>query len=174
MTVSQSANRQIRDYTYIAYSWSFIPRWYPQTDIYDNTFTTHLSKDGKHYYIMDANGIKQHDLSHKDQICTANYVGSFSIFESTKRFYWPRGVTGYYNNSRYGGGYVQTNSTHSTITEHFREILPEGYSPFPTYRRAAHFNKNPIRLLINQILRIVGYRIQYLSLIHISEPTRPY
>jgi len=169
VTVSQSANSQIRDYTYVAWFRNFITKWYPTQNIYDNTFTTHLSKDGKHYYIMDANGIKQHDLSHKDQICTANYVGLFSIFESTKRFYWPGGKGGSGGNTREGYGYVRTDSTFSTITQHFREILPEGYSPFPTYRRAAHFNKNSIFILINQVLRVIGYKIQY-DFIHSAYP----
>lgn len=72
------------------YYWRFpyyrIPSWSSSTPVWDRTFDTYISKDGKHYYTMDAEKISQWTLSKANDISSAVYVRDMPILTTSS--YW--------------------------------------------------------------------------------------
>ena len=161
---SQSAGHNIRNYQWYWYYWQSIPIWSPPANIYDITSTTHLSGDGKHYYMMDADGIRQFDLLAADNLNTASYKGQFNIreFSHTVSYSNPNGRFEYV---RYGQPIITFTNTTSRITQYFSERTTKtgtrwrfNFGQFPSYRNAGHFSTTPLGFSVSGVFYITGYR----------------
>ncbi|MBV23071.1 MAG: hypothetical protein CMA53_03115 [Euryarchaeota archaeon] len=160
---SQNANRNIRNYTWQWWWGQSVPIWRPPNDIYDEANTTHLSKDGKHYYMMDINGIRQFDLLVPNVLNSfKTYKGQFTILESSEKVV-TFGPSWYYY-PVWKGAYITTSSDNSIITQKFQEYKVKtgstsrmNFSVFPQYRQAGHTSYSPYGFTVSGVFYRTGW-----------------
>lgn len=172
---SQSANSNIRNYLWYFWYWQSLPIWRPPANIYDQTSTTKLSGDGKHYYMMDINGIRQFDLLTSDNLNSfGGYKGQFTILETS--FQVNNIGRDYSFPIRYGNINISSETNNSIITQKYTELkIITGathklrFSQFPAYRNAGHTEYTPYGFTVSGIFYQTGWR-ELRSFIHSAYP----